>query len=129
GGALTVPALLLALPLVLSTGNLTLKPTGKIIGKQLVEHRSATSGPLFAVYDPEGEIMPNARTLWGTYALVTQLGKGSFYVGWVPVLLGLWWYRRRFRSQPGAWMLMLICLAVGYALWRVGVVVGYLSDR
>jgi hypothetical protein len=129
GAALAVPALLLASPLVLSTGSLTLKPTGKLVSQQLVERRPAASGPLFAVWDVDGVMeVTKSRGLWGVRALAAELGKGSFYFGWIPVGLGLWWYRRFWR-QPGVWMLFLVCATIGYALWRVVVVVGYLSDR
>jgi hypothetical protein len=58
-----------------------------------------------------------------------MLSKGFFYVFWAPTLAGLWWFRDRFRLVPGAWVLLLLCGAVLYLLYRVAQLLGYLSDR
>ena len=50
-------------------------------------------------------------------------------MAWLPALLGLWWFRDRFRMIPGAWVMGLVCLAILLLLWRVAVVMGYVSDR
>src|SRR5262249_14645379 len=44
-------------------------------------------------------------------------------------LFGLWWRRDRFRTSPGAWLLLAVILAMAVALWRLAVVMGYLSER
>lgn len=130
GAALSAAALLLAMPFIACTGKLTVKPTADRVRNDLVDARpSATCGPLFAVWIVDDTKPPSERFWWGFYALGTQIGKGTFYVGWALALLGLWWSRERFRSHPGLWMMALVCLGIGYALWRVAVVVGYLSDR
>jgi hypothetical protein len=58
-----------------------------------------------------------------------ELSKGFFYAVWLPTLLGLWWFRDRFRLIPGSWVLLLVNLLLVAALYRVAVVMGYLSDR
>jgi hypothetical protein len=60
--------------------------------------------------------------------LMTLL-KCFFYVFWLPALIGLVALRDRFWRAPGVWVLALVSLALGYFLYRVPVVMGYLSDR
>ncbi len=132
-GSLGIAALILAAPFVATTGKLTVKPSAIRVEQHLLHSRSETAtGSLFAVYnvyDGIDEKAPSARFWWSFKVLPWELVKGSFYVGWIAAFLGLWWYRERFRDEPGAWMMVLVCVAVAYALWRIAVVVGYLSDR
>jgi 4-amino-4-deoxy-L-arabinose transferase-like glycosyltransferase len=136
GAVLSVSALLLALPYIALTGHLTVKPAGQ----QVIKNRFAallpsqaetrfTVGPvLLAKY--EVFTMDRAeRFWWGMGTLGQELIQGSFYVGWLAALLGIWFYREQTRREPGAWMMLLLSLGVAFALWRVAVVVGYLSDR
>jgi hypothetical protein len=62
-------------------------------------------------------------------SLLEVLSKGFFYVFWAPALLGLWWFRDRFRLVPGTWVLALLCATLGLLLYRVAQLMGYLSDR
>src|SRR5262249_43898857 len=132
GSALSLSAALLVIPFVVVTGHLTVKPAGN----QILTNRPPPGRPpgaggpspvshvllaTYQVYDPRPH-----RAWWGFRTLVVEIGKGSFYVGWLAALLGLWWERERSRRQPGAWMMLLVCLGVGFALWRVAVVIGYL---
>src|SRR5262249_33274477 len=71
----------------------------------------------------------SGRVRWGLWTLTQELIKGFFYVLWVPALGGLWRFRDRFRLVPGAWVLLLVGLIVGFLLYRLAVAVGYLSDR
>jgi hypothetical protein len=75
--------------------------------------------------DAEGE----AGLRWGVWALTLELVKACHYVAWLPGLVGLWWFRHRFREVPGAWVPALICLTLAVLLGRMAMVVGYLSDR
>jgi hypothetical protein len=72
---------------------------------------------------------PPSRYLWALKAFAIELGKGFFYVAWLPVLWGLWWYRRRFLTEPGVWVGAVICLALSALLYRMAEKMGYLSDR
>ena len=58
-----------------------------------------------------------------------MLSKAFFFVLWIPALIGLVYFRDRFRTVPGAWMLLLLCVLLGGLLYRVAVRMGYLSDR
>ncbi len=74
-------------------------------------------------------LKPPSRYLWAFKALYVEMGKGFFYVAWLPALLGLWWFRDIFRRMPGAWVLGLTCLFLTALLYRVAEKMGYLSDR
>jgi hypothetical protein len=71
----------------------------------------------------------SGRLLWGLKALLTEMAKTFLYIGWLPALLGLWWFRDRFRIVPGAWVLLLVCLVQVLALVRLTVIMGYISER
>jgi hypothetical protein len=72
--------------------------------------------------------MPS-RHLWALNAFILEAGKGFFYISWMPMLFGLWWFRERFRVVPGLWVGLLVCLAVLVLLYRMAEKMGYLSDR
>jgi hypothetical protein len=55
--------------------------------------------------------------------------KGYHYVAWLPALVGLVWYRRRFWEVPGAGVLAVLVLLDLAVLWRVAYVVGYVAER
>ncbi len=70
-----------------------------------------------------------SRYVWALKAFAIELGKGFFYVAWMPALLGLWWNRDRFRLVPGAWVGLLVCAILTALLYRMAEKMGYLSDR
>jgi hypothetical protein len=70
-----------------------------------------------------------SRYLWALKAFVLETGKGFFYVVWLPALLGLWWRRDRFRTMPGVWVSLFVCLSLAGLLYRMAEKMGYLSDR
>jgi hypothetical protein len=75
------------------------------------------------------KLKPPRRYLWAFKALYIELGKGFFYVAWLPALLGMWWFRGRFPLVPGAWVMALVCLLFCALLYRMAEKIGYLSDR
>jgi 4-amino-4-deoxy-L-arabinose transferase-like glycosyltransferase len=110
-----------------------LNDTERIVPSARITDASPTTelgyGPPLAVWwqgeDPEH---PH-RFWWGLEALGTELSKGMFQIGWLPALIALWWFRDRFRSVPGVWILLLVCMAMLLALWRLAAVMGYVSER
>jgi hypothetical protein len=70
-----------------------------------------------------------SRYLWALKAFIIEVGKGFFYLVWIPSLLGLWWFRDRFRQAPGVWVGLLTCLILSGLLYRMAEKMGYLSDR
>src|SRR5262249_45851739 len=67
--------------------------------------------------------------LWSVKSLAAEVVKAFAYVLWLPALLGLWWFRGRLRSVPGAWAPILVSAAIVLLMWRVARVMGYVSDR
>ena len=138
GAALSLAALLLAAPYMKAIGGFTAKPSGKrIIDSSVVCRPSffttdngqrTTGAVLFAVWKVYDR-SPSQRVWWGLGVVGYEIAKGACYVGAAAALLGLWLDRRRIVRLPGFWMMLLVCLGVSYALWRVVVVIGYLSDR
>jgi hypothetical protein len=99
-------------------------PTAKpVIGLPLAQ------GPtLFAIWNVQIQHR-SERLLWAFKALGSVLVKASFYVFWLPALIGVWWFRRLFRDEPGARVLALICGLLGVVLYRVAHLFGYLGER
>ncbi len=71
----------------------------------------------------------HVRYLWALRAFVYETGKGFFYVVWLPVLVGLWCRRDRFRAVPGVWVGLFVCLTLAGLLYRMAEKMGYISDR
>lgn len=133
GAALSLGALLLAGPFVLVTGRLTTKPTPQRLFEE-PEIRPAPAQaegkPLrvasFAVWWEEQD---GGRLAWGARAILFEIMKGFNYVLWLPALAGLFWLGGRIRRDPGALIPLLVGLTVVLLMWRVAIVLGYLSDR
>jgi hypothetical protein len=150
GAAMGLTALIVGSPYFLVTGAFTIKPTPSMIlehpwpeaRKVKPPHRShsraeepqasaaTTDRPataaLLALYAPEDLA---DRRWWGLQAIATECAKDYVYLPVIPVLLGLWWFRGRMRVLPGAWVALALCLIHTLVLWRLAVVVGYVSER
>ncbi len=134
GAGLAAAAAAVGGPFAWTIGGLTTKPTANDVIQHAVAEPPAdpaghAAGPVHAVWWPSNGSLPSQRTWWGLLALLEMLSRGFFYGYWVPVLLGLWWFRDRFRLVPGAWLLALLCLSLALLLYRVAQLLGYLSDR
>jgi hypothetical protein len=75
------------------------------------------------------DLRPGTRYVWALHALTLELGKGFFYFAWMPALVALCWYARRFVRVPGAWVVLLVCLSLTGLLDAVARKMGYVSDR
>jgi hypothetical protein len=86
--------------------------------------------PLFAVWltpDPYGE---HKVFFWeGLGAVAVMIGRAFQYIVWLPALVGLWWFRSRLLSSPGALVLLILCGMYTLVLWRMAALVGYVSER
>lgn len=138
GACLSAAALAVGGPLVAITGKLTPKNTPGILLQPLKEAISEESAPPPAGLGGAAADVPFAvwltddgthRAAGGLEALAKEFVKGCHYVLWGPMLLGLWWFRDRFRLLPGAWVLLLVSLAIMALMWRVASLLGYVSDR
>jgi 4-amino-4-deoxy-L-arabinose transferase-like glycosyltransferase len=140
GILLTWGALTVAGPFVLIVGHLTTKHTPqKVIEAATAQASTKALGaedqdqpPVVGDAVPGG-MNPSVPAPLGTgpalRLYVGTLLKSFFYVTWVPALLGFVLWRDRFRLAPISWVLALVTLALQYFLYRVPVVMGYLSDR
>jgi 4-amino-4-deoxy-L-arabinose transferase-like glycosyltransferase len=145
GAAMTLAALIVGSPYFLTTGCFTNKPSFyKITGtfEEKAERaedlppeaaRPAPPGPLLAavwatwLHDEDSQLPWRLGDgLWAVGALFVQCYQ---YVGWLPVLIGVWWYTGRYRRMPEAWVLILLFWMDFVVLWRLAVVESYLSDR
>jgi hypothetical protein len=153
-GSLGLAALVIAGPYVAVIGHFTNKPTGQAImefGQLRVTSQESsvrnqesaglpahcslpTSQPLLASL--VGAWLPSDRETggwqrsgWGLWAVGKEVFRGFFYIAWLPAILGLFWFHGRFRDLPGPWILGGLCLLQTLVLWRVGLVVGYVSER
>src|SRR5262249_37595025 len=130
GASLTLAAVVVGSPLWLATGRITTKPSVDFIVGTPHAQAEEAPGPnaLFAtVFNLEGSSWQRlARAL---HALAVEMVNAFHYLGWIPALLGLWWFRGQLRSVPGAWLILVLCLLHALVLCRLAVSVGYLSDR
>jgi 4-amino-4-deoxy-L-arabinose transferase-like glycosyltransferase len=122
-------------PFAWTIGGLTTKPTANDLLKPAgvvaptVGQALRTTGPILAVWWSDNQSPPSQRTWWGLVALLEVLSRAFFYAYWLPTLLGVWWFRDRFRLVPGTWVLLMLCLTLAVLLYRVAQLKGYLSDR
>jgi hypothetical protein len=66
---------------------------------------------------------------WGLHAQGYEVMKAYGYVLWLPVVVGLLWFRSRLRTSQGAWVLLVLAGLHALVLWRMAEIVGYLSER
>jgi hypothetical protein len=140
--SMSVAALILAAPFMILIRGVTTKNTAIKIFQSAPatsdDHRArppamsslAKQPVVFAVFSGEpGTGDASQRRLWALMILVIMFGKLAYYIGWVPLLIGLWVYRDKFRLLAGSWVLALVSLAVLPLLYLVALKMGYLSER
>jgi hypothetical protein len=69
------------------------------------------------------------RIFWSLKSLAGEIIKGCGYFAWLAVLIGLYWCRRPFSEEPGAWVIFALCALNTLVLWRVAYVAGYVAER
>src|SRR5439155_25698835 len=69
------------------------------------------------------------RLAWGAWAVTEEVVRGFAYFALLPTVLGLYWFRGQWRSRPEICLLGILCLLQALILGRVGLVVGYVSER
>jgi hypothetical protein len=133
GACLTAGAAAVGGPFAWTIGGLTTKPTANDLLQHLTQPPPAPAargtGPVLAVWFPDEASPPSRRLWWGLGALLAVLSRGFCHFYWLPALLGLWWFRDRWRQAPIAWVMALLCLGLAVLLYRVAQLKGYLSDR
>jgi hypothetical protein len=153
GAALWLAAVVVAGPLPVVTGRLTVKNSGKMWldaaekefsageparwpAQEGTTNRPAPSVSVASLHAslPLGlwwvdDKIRLSKVVWGFRALGFEIMKGFHWVAWVPALLGLWWFRDRLRTTPGSWVVFLLCLGIALLLLSVAILLGYVSSR
>ena len=154
GAAMGTAVLFVCAPYVAVIGHLTPKPTavqmltaecspgsaatavaaGRSLTNTAVAYQASRSaGSVFLCASP---ILPLFAERWqslslprGLEAVAKETQKGFNYVGWVPALVGICWFRRRFGEVPGAWVPVVLCVVHTLVLWQMTMTVRYVSGR
>ncbi len=144
GASLLAGAAAVAGPYMLMIGGITVKPGAiKLMNNQVpmdtigarfpADKPTIQGGPLLATaplaiwwMDEKHGGPPTIQ--WAIKAVVIEVSHAFHYVAWFPALLGLWWYRKRFR-QPGPWVMLTMCAILSLILVRVALGIHYLSER
>jgi len=154
GGSLALAAAAVGSPYVLITGHLTNKPSyhimvgdypeepGKANRRSSLEDVAPVAPANLPTASSRRPLMASIVAVWlkqegplpqrlreGLVALIDELIRGFHYLAWIPALLGLWWYAGRARTVPGIWVVLVLCGMHLLVLWRLAVVVGYVSER
>lgn len=85
-------------------------------------------GPLFAVFWSAGDSQ-ESRTVWALRSVAKEAVKTLNYALPGLVLLGMWWFRHRWRQDAALWIPTLLAVFHAILLWRMAVVIGYVSER
>jgi hypothetical protein len=110
------------------TGKLSRKPTSARL-VQPESERPFIAGPPIAAYWGDGVHAPESHALWGMGMVLRETARTSHYYGLLWALLGIWWFWRLWRQNPGLWVLALLAALHALILWRMAVAVGYVSER
>ena len=135
GVVMTAAVLTIGGPFMILIGGLTNKNSANAMMKDAAAEATppaqdgVADGPILAVWWQGDVNGASGRYLWGLTTLAEVLSKAFFFVLWIPALIGLICFHRRIRTDPGAWMVLLVCAVLGCLLYRVAVRMGYLSDR
>lgn len=90
----------------------------------------AAFGPLLAVWwNGYAQQSGHPPLSWALWALIREMVRVSQSVLWLPLLLGLWQFRRRLVQVPGLMVLLVLAGIYAVIVARMAVVVGYLSER
>jgi hypothetical protein len=110
------------------TGTLTRKPTSmKLV--QPEPETPAVAGPPLAAYWGDGIHPPNTNVIRTGLTVLGESTRTCQYFGLPLALFGLWVWRSRLQSQPALWAFIALGAIHILILWRMAVVVGYVSDR
>ncbi|HMF18520.1 MAG TPA: glycosyltransferase family 39 protein, partial [Gemmataceae bacterium] len=105
-------------------------PRSSILHPRCPKSKPRLSASLWAVWwhaDRDGSWLENLT--WAVWALTQEVIRCFGYIAWLPAAFGLYWRRGQWRKQPEILILGFLCLFQALVLCRVGLVVGYVSER
>lgn len=114
------------------TGGLTNKPASRLMLHGTEAASTDRSGPtllplaVFVDSQAQGE---HARWVHGAMMLGSETAKSLRYVGALLALAGLIVGFRTVRREPAFWLTVALAVLHALVLWRMAMVVGYLSER
>jgi hypothetical protein len=104
-------------------------PHSAFLQSSILNPRSSAIDLWAVWWHADGEDDWFERLTWAPWAVAKEVGRGFAYIIWLPALLGLRWFHRAGRNNPSTWILGVLCLFQAILLCRVGLVVGYVSER
>jgi hypothetical protein len=137
-GTLVVSALVVAGPYMATIQHYTVKPIKQHIATDVVPHWSPRTEPRtgldrsplpWAIWLTGETLTPHDRAWWALKAIRIEVMKATLYVLWLPALLGLVLFRDRLWRVPGVWVPVTLSVVLLGLLYRVALVMGYLSER
>ncbi|MFN4260610.1 MAG: glycosyltransferase family 39 protein [Gemmataceae bacterium] len=129
-------AALVAGPYIATIGHLTNKPTPKKIleggsyydtSQTRAVPATPAHSPLFAIW--WSKVAERPPWWWGLKAILIEVVGAYQYTAALPALFGMIWFWRRLQRNPGVWVLLLLCAMQIAILWRMAVMMGYVSER
>jgi|SRR5579883_486132 len=139
--ALVIGVGLISVPYIAVIGKLTNKKAGQelmnnpmgaprpvFLGGPTSE-RTTTGLPLFAEWWHEEKDAGKSRNLWAMQAVFKEASKGANYIVWPLAIFAMVALRRRFATEPGLWVLVVLVACNFALLIYLAARVGYVSER
>lgn len=116
---------------VAETGGLTNKPTSRTLlhGEETVMQPAGPAALPLAVFVEPNSHGGLSRQLTGLQMLAAETAKSLRYAGALLAVAGLMVAWRSYRFDPAFWLTLLLAGLHLAILWRMAVVIGYLSER
>lgn len=138
--ALFVGLSLVAVPYMALIGKLTNKPSPKEILNPFAPPRpvyqganaapvAAPSGPLFAEWWSDERDSGQSKPVWAVRSVLKEVSKGSNYVIWPLAGFAILALRRRFTTEVGPWVLVVLAACNLAVLLFLATRAGYVSER
>ncbi len=116
-----------------TTGRISNKPTAQqLFGSDPTGSACnwrGTSGPALAVFwDPQTDAS-QSRWVWAAKSALVEATHTAHGYGLVTGLLAIGWFRHRITRDKKLWLTLVLAALHGVVLWRIAVLVGYVSER
>jgi hypothetical protein len=113
------------------TGELTRKPTShRMLGGDSNQALKPVGSPvLFATFWNDPAQSGNSRSAWAAGSLFRETARSCHYFGLLWATVGFWLLRFQIRQDPAKWLILMLAALHALLLWRMAIVIGYLSER
>ena len=132
---MVVMCVIVGSPYFLSIGKISNKPSVSILTTKLQKWMGAekdqeiTVGKTLVATHINTDHGWQRRSFESLFAVGKELGQCFFYVGCIPLFLGLYWCSDRYRAVPGTWLVLLMFLIQLGVVWCLAMAAGYVSSR